>query len=207
MSLFWTPDDAATIVEMPLEIITTGTVDKGNGIYLLKAGTPLDEYFAVSNDEDAVYLVAEDFYFYSNTPTQAKIVPLITAGYVDLNKAEAASGLTYTDDCIAALEEAGITLVDGKLASGGGSGGGVYTVNVTQSGDDLVCDKTAAEILAASKAGLVIFHSGDDSSDSNGLLLASYHEEGEYIFSTYWGLDSTTFSAENGTDYPVEGSI
>lgn len=150
MSLLWNPNDSATIVEMPLEIITTGTQDMGNGVYWLKAGTPLDEYFAVSNDEDAVYLVAEDFYFISTKPDQAKIVPLITAGYVDLSKAEKASGLTYTDDCIAALGEAGVTLVDGQLVAGGGSsGGGVLVVNIDDNG---VLDKTWQEIYDAAPA-------------------------------------------------------
>lgn len=118
MSLIWNPKESATILEMPLDIITTGTQNMGDGIYWLKAGTPLDEYFAVSNDDDAKYIVAEDFKFISTKPDQAKIVPLITAGYVDLNKAEAASGLTYTDDCIAALGDAGIVMVDGTISGG-----------------------------------------------------------------------------------------
>ena len=118
MSLFWNLDDAAVVTPTPLPIITTGTVDCGDGVYLLKAGTPLDEDGAVSNDGDAVALVAEDFYFYSNTPTQPKLVPLITAGYVDLNAAEAAAGITYTDACKTALGSAGIVLVDGALDSG-----------------------------------------------------------------------------------------
>lgn len=201
MSLFWTPDDAATIVEMPLEIITTGTVDKGNGIYLLKAGTPLDEYFAVSNDEDAVYLVAEDFYFYSNTPTQPKIVPLITAGYVDLNKAEAASGLTYTDDCIAALEEAGITLVDGQLATGGGSsGGGALVVNATAQGTKLVCDKTAAEMYAAFPA-IILY----EVSNNEAHLITSMSKSGDdywfAYFNTYGQL--VLLEASSGDAYPI----
>lgn len=199
MSLFWTPEDAATIVEMPLEIITTGTVNKGNGIYLLKAGTPLDEYFAVSNDEDAVYLVAEDFYFYSNTPTQAKIVPLITAGYVDLNKAEAASGLTYTDDCIAALETAGITLVDGKLASSGGSGGGVLVVTIDA--DTGALDKTWQEIHDAGFA--VTF--GDGADLSYAVCLGIYSEDGEYgvSFWTFGLADPVTFITSSADGYPV----
>lgn len=153
MSLFWEPSDAATIVEMPLDIITTGTQDMGNGVYLLRAGTPLDEYFAVANDEDAVYLVAEDFIFYSNTANQAKVVPLITAGYVDLGKAEAAAGITYTDDCLAALEAAGITLVNGMLPSSGGGGGGALMVHMSELG---VLDKTWREIDDAALVGPVI---------------------------------------------------
>lgn len=116
MSIFWNPTEAVDLLEMPLPIITEGTQDMGNGVYWLRAGTPLDEYFAVANDEDAKYLVAEDFYFYSNKPDQAKVVPLITAGYIDIDKAEEAAGITYTDECIVALEQAGIILAAATIA-------------------------------------------------------------------------------------------
>ena len=115
MSILWNLEDATVIEPTPLPIITTGTVNCGNGVYLLKAGTPLDEDGAVSNDGDAVALVAEDFYFYSNTPTQPKIVPLIKAGYVDLAKAQAAAGITYDEALAPALKALGIILVDGEL--------------------------------------------------------------------------------------------
>lgn len=116
MSIFWNPTEAVDLLEMPLPIITEGTQDMGNGVYWLRAGTPLDEYFAVANDEDAKYLVAEDFYFYSNKPDQAKVVPLITAGYIDIDKAEEAAGITYSDDCLVALEKAGIILAAATIA-------------------------------------------------------------------------------------------
>lgn len=124
MNILWNPNEAVDILEMPLPIITEGTQDMGDGVYWLKAGTPLDEYFAVANDEDAKYVVAEDFYFISTKPDQAKVVPLITAGYVDINKAEQAAGITYSQDCIDALADEGIVLVDGTLPSSGGGGGG-----------------------------------------------------------------------------------
>ena len=115
MSIMWDVGNYTEIKEIGLPVITSGTVNRGNGVYLLKAGTPLDEDGAVSNDGDAVCLVAEDFYFYSATPTQPKQVKVIQRGYVDLGKAEAAAGITYDDACVAALATAGIILVDGKL--------------------------------------------------------------------------------------------
>lgn len=119
MSIFWDVGNYTKIKEMGLPVITSGTQNMGNGIYLLKAGTPLSNAGAVANTSSAKYLVAEDFYFYSNTPTQPKIVKLIEQGYVDLAKAEAASGLTFTSDAKSALATAGIILVDGALQTGG----------------------------------------------------------------------------------------
>ena len=150
MNILWNPNEAVDLIEMPLPLITEGTQDMGDGVYWLKAGTPLDEYFAVANDEDAKYVVAEDFYFISSKPDQAKVVPLITSGYVDINKAEKAAGITYSQDCIDALMDAGIVLVDGTLPSsgGGGGGGGVLVVNIIPSSTDssVSMDKTWQEI-------------------------------------------------------------
>lgn len=115
MSILWDVASYTKIKEVGLPIITSGTTDMGGGVYKLKAGTPLDEDGAVSNDGDAVCLVAEDFFFYSNNPTQPKLVKVIETGYVDLNKAEAAAGITFEDTAKAALATAGIILVDGKL--------------------------------------------------------------------------------------------
>ena len=115
MSILWNPTEATVVEKTSLPLITTGTQNMGNGMYWLKAGTPLDEDLAVSNDGDAKYIVAEDFYFISANPSQARMVPLITAGYVDLDKAQAAAGLTYAEAAVAALKTAGIILVDGLL--------------------------------------------------------------------------------------------
>ena len=115
MSILWDVGNYTKTKEIGLPIITTGTQNMGNGVYLLKAGTPLSNVGAVKNDGDAKYLVAEDFYFYSNNPTQPKLVKLIESGYVDLNKAEAAAGITFSDAAKAALATAGIILVNGKL--------------------------------------------------------------------------------------------
>lgn len=115
MSILWNPAEATVVEKVSLPVITTGTQNMGNGIYWLKAGTPLSNAYAVANNGNAKYIVAEDFFFASTNPNQERMVPLIKAGYVDLNKAEAASGLTYTDAAVAALKAAGIILVDGLL--------------------------------------------------------------------------------------------
>ena len=115
MSILWDVGSFTKIVEVPMSIITTGTQNMGNGVYWLKAGTPISEAGAVKNDGDAKYLVAEDFYFYSNTPAQPKLVKLIETGYVDLNKAEKAAGITFESTAVSALAEAGIFLVNGAL--------------------------------------------------------------------------------------------
>lgn len=115
MSILWNPAEATVVEKVPLPVITTGTQNMGNGIYWLKAGTPLDEDLAVANDEDAMYIVAEDFFFVSTNPNQDRHAPLVKAGYVDINKAEASAGITYDDAAVAALKTAGIILVDGLL--------------------------------------------------------------------------------------------
>lgn len=115
MSILWNIDKYAKVVGKPLGIITTGTESLGNGVYKLKAGTPISSDGEVANSSDAKYLVAEDFFFYSNTPSQAKIVKVIETGYVDLAAAEAAAGITYEDNAKAALAAEGIILVDGAL--------------------------------------------------------------------------------------------
>lgn len=115
MSILWNPAEVTVVEKVPLPVITTGTQNMGNGIYWLKAGTPLDEDLAVANDDDAKYIVAEDFFFVSTNPNQDRHVPLVKAGYVDINKAEASAGITFADAAVAALKEAGIILVDGLL--------------------------------------------------------------------------------------------
>ena len=67
MSILWNPTEATVVEKVSLPVITTGTQNMGDGIYWLKAGTPLDEDLAVSNDGDAVYIVAEDFFFIRKT--------------------------------------------------------------------------------------------------------------------------------------------
>ncbi|MBQ4490738.1 MAG: hypothetical protein II965_05760 [Pyramidobacter sp.] len=157
MSIFWNIDSYLSVIEKPLGILTSGTVNCGNGVYLLKAGTPISNVGAVANTGDAKYLVAEDFYFYSNTPTQPKLVKLIETGYVDINAAEAAAGITYADAAKTALATAGIVLVDGALETGGSDSSNVLVAHATvmempEPGGEPVAielDKPLAELAVA----------------------------------------------------------
>jgi len=229
MSIIWDPKEATTIVEVPFPVITTGTQNMGNGVYWLKAGTPLDDDLAVSNDDDAVYVVAEDFFFISTNPNQDRHVPIITGGYVDLNKAEAASGLTYTDDCIDALADVGIVVVDDLLEAGGGTnvvanptlagtedsltgiqiGDTKYAVGGSSGGGMLVVtdtegtlDKTAQEIMTAAENGLVVVKKTEGPATNVFPIL-------QFTFNTITGYDFTVFNgdwaeyvASSADDYP-----
>lgn len=158
MSILWNPTEVTVIEKVSLPVITTGTQNMGDGIYWLKAGTPLDEDLAVANDGDAMYIVAEDFFFISTNPNQDRHVPLVKAGYVDLNKAEAAAGITYADAAVAALKEAGIEVVDGLLETGGGgSGGDVLMVNVEYKNFAYTADASYEDVRAAVEAGAQVF--------------------------------------------------
>lgn len=162
--VLWDFDHYNTLMELPLPVIRTGTQNMGNGVYWLKAGTPLSKARAVANTSDAACIVAEDFYFYENKPNQAKLAKVIVQGYVDLAEAEARSGLTYTEDALSALETAGIVMVDGKLAApgGGSSGGGVLVVHgemdydVNPPGIKNV-DASVADIVAFVRGGGMAF--------------------------------------------------
>lgn len=182
MSILWNPGEATVVEKVSLPVITTGAQNMGDGIYWLKAGTPLDEDLAVANNGDAMYIVAEDFFFVSTNPSQERMVPLIKAGYVDLNKAEAASGLTYTDAAVAALKEAGIEVVDGLLETGGGSGGG-----------GLPSGGTTGQVLKKKSNTDYDAEWGDESGggDAASILQVSVYEDGGT-----WKVDSsgTTFS-------------
>ena len=114
-SILWVPDNYTEIIEISCPFITTGSEDKGNGVYLLRAGTPLSSGYAVANSSSARYVVAEDSYFYAAQPNQVRLVRLIKSGYVDLAAAQAAYGASYESAAKSALKTAGIILVDGKL--------------------------------------------------------------------------------------------
>jgi len=208
MNILWNPNEAVDFIEMPLPLITEGTQDMGDGVYWLRAGTPLDEYFAVANDGDAKYVVAEDFYFISTKPEQAKVVQLITAGYVDINKAEAASGITYSQDCIDALADEGIVLVDGTLPSsgggGGGGGGGVFLIGSTVQNEIVTLNKTLSEIFNAAKAGnfCVIYF---DSEEIVSYMYVDFVDLGGYVYAIHYnpnGSSYLTFHADTPNDYP-----
>ena len=164
MSILWDVGNYAKIKEIGLPVITSGTQNMGNGVYWLKAGTPLSNAGAVANTSSAKYLVAEDFYFYSNTPTQPKLVKVIEQGYVDIAKAEAAAGIAFSSDAKSALATAGIILVDGALQTGGGGGGNVLivhgTIDTSGGGEGqsfpMTIDKTLEEIAAAEYSVLVV---------------------------------------------------
>lgn len=132
MSIFWDFSNYDKIELLPCPIITTGTQDMGNGVYKLAAGTPLKKSTqAVSNDANADCVVAEDYFFISTKADQSKLVPVITKGYVDKARAEAAWGGAFTDAAVSALETAGIFLVDGALEAGGDPGYDVETETVS----------------------------------------------------------------------------
>ena len=132
--LFWEFDQAATITPTPIPILKVGTVNLGNDVYLLRAGTPIDENGVVANNGNAKFLVSEDFYFYDNRADQAKVVPLISAGYVNRTMAEAAWGYTYTPEAVAALAAVHIYLV--YTFEYGGGGGTDVVANPTLSGNE-----------------------------------------------------------------------
>ena len=215
MSILWNPAEATVVEKVSLPIITTGTQNMGDGIYWLKAGTPLDEDYAVANDEDAMYIVAEDFFFVSTNPNQDRHVPLVKAGYVDINKAEASAGITFADAAKSALETAGIVLVDGLLdTSGGGGGGGsdllFCEVDPIQVSASMSSTEIAEAIAAGKKVMLVVVDStrGDIPggffyiSGPDAMAMASYVDGSTselfslsvYVEGTYADVTTTTFT-------------
>lgn len=208
MNIFWTCEGYREVIGKPLGIITTGTQDMGNGVYLLRAGTPISEDGQVSNNSNAKYVVAEDFYFYSNTPNQAKVAPVIKKGYVDKALAEEVWGDTYSEDALSALETAGVIVVDGALSTGSAAGGGsVLVVNVTESAvagtPVYTADKTAGEMYEAMQNGMVVYHTINP---LNGLVNIAYpnlyrYTEGTYTFG-YPGAGGG-LTASSSTDYPT----
>ena len=213
MSILWNPAEATVVEKVSLPIITTGTQNMGDGIYWLKAGTPLDEDLAVANDEDAVYIVAEDFFFVSTNPNQDRHVPLVKAGYVDINKAEASAGITFADAAKSALETAGIVLVDGLLDAGGGGGGGssnVLVVGVTTTYVEAeettyyICDKTAEEMWDAAQSGVVQFVILENNNATYAAIMQSADFSNEnYHFNMYDGdANYVQFVAAYAAQYP-----
>ena len=234
MSILWNPAEATVVEKVSLPVITTGTQNMGNGIYWLKAGTPLDEDLAVANDGDAMYIVAEDFFFVSTNPNQDRHVPLVKAGYVDINKAEASAGITFADAAVAALKTAGIELVDGLLNAGGGGGGGTTVVanptlagtedpltglqvgdtkysvpNVmwlTESGPNLTLNKTWQEIHDALVGGALIYIKMTDDTYDTSIVLVQITDAVNDSGSEqiYVRSTYTTWSAATVNDYPSQ---
>lgn len=210
MSILWNVGDAAKVTEKYVKVIKTGTENCGNGVYKLKAGTPLNSSLVVANTANAKYIVAEDLYMYSNTPNQVRAAKVIESGYVDLAKAQAAWGGTYTDAAKGALATAGITLVDGQLPSGG-SVSGALIVHPAWGGPDgatLILDKTWQEMFDADEVVIL------DKYDKNGIKAKNYYlvayvgdgEGGTFIVATYLGgedgLTQVIFSTDSADGYP-----
>lgn len=88
---------------------------------------------------------------------------------------------------------------DSGGGGGGGGGAGGMLVNVTRQGDDLVCDKTAGEIMAVVEAGgSVVFKFEDDGDYMYKPLGTASITSGEYQFSA-----GVQFTADSANDYPA----
>lgn len=89
--------------------------------------------------------------------------------------------------------------------SGGGGGGGssgALVVNVTEPEADLhVCDKTAGEILAACKTGIVVFIETYEGEETVSVCTFASLSDGEYTFKP--GVANYGYSASSSTDYPT----
>lgn len=220
--LAWNPDVEITPVFMKKPASGTSPISGGA---LLRAGTPLNNSKAVANTSNAKYLVAEDYIFYNDPGQNTDPVKLISAGYVDLAKAQTAWGKTYTDDAIAALGEAGITLVDGATLPSGGGGSGLPEVTADDNGDVLTvvsgewakatpsggallvgltsnettlnCDKTAGEIWTAFTGGRTIVFVMPNIIAYT-ILLA----QPKYNFIVWNGESTLIFTAASADGYP-----
>ena len=116
--LAWAP--GVKIKEVHIPTIKTDTMPISGG-YLLRAGTPLNTSYVVKNASGARYIVAEDYIFYNDPIQNDQPVKLIEAGYVDLAKAQEASGLTYASAAKSSLKSNGIILLSGSEADVNGA--------------------------------------------------------------------------------------
>lgn len=96
--------------------------------------------------------------------------------------------------------------------SGGGSGGGgVLVVNVTETDDAYVCDKTAGEIYAACPGAMFVRNSNGGMKTVEFVGNYGRSEEGEYAgahaFVTYWFANGSVLYNEYETasaeEYPA----
>ena len=96
-----------------------------------------------------------------------------------------------------------IALIKAFGGSGGGSsGGGVLVVNVTEPEADLhVCDKTAGEILAACKTGIVVFVETSGGEEHVSVCTSASLSGGEHVFKP--GTANYIYVASSSTDYPT----
>lgn len=203
MSILWNVGDAAKVTEKYVKVIKTGTENCGNGVYKLKAGTPLNSSLVVANTANAKYIVAEDLYMYSNTPNQVRAAKVIESGYVDLAKAQAAWGGTYTDAAKGALATAGITLVGGQLPSGGG-GTEPLAVELVREGSTLELEMAAVDIYNAYPNVYMSINQGGAEARFPILYVAPVN--GAYHFGVSLSTGGTCaismLSASSGDEYP-----
>lgn len=95
-----------------------------------------------------------------------------------------------------------IALIKAFGGSGGSSGGGVLVVNVTEPEADLhVCDKTAGEILAACKTGIVVFVETSEDEETVRVCTSASLSGGEYTFKP--GTANYSYGASSSTGYPT----
>ena len=95
-----------------------------------------------------------------------------------------------------------IKALGGNGGGGGSSSGGVLVVNVTEPETDLhVCDKTAGEILAACKTGIVVFVETYEGEENVMVCTSAYWADGEYSFKP--GTANYSYVASSSTDYPT----
>lgn len=83
---------------------------------------------------------------------------------------------------------------------GGGGGAGGLLVNVTQQGNNQICDKTAGEMVAVIEAGGSVVFKIEDEGDYLYVPLgrAAIASDGYYFFAA--GIQYTAASAD---DYPI----
>lgn len=87
-------------------------------------------------------------------------------------------------------------------ASGGSSGGGVLVVNVTEPEADLhVCDKTAGDMLAACKTGIVVFVETYEGEENVMVCTSANFSGGEYSFKP--GVANYSYVASSSAGYPT----
>lgn len=152
MGIFWTPDDSTKIekVTMPWAAET----------YFIPEGTPMSST-GIANNGDAIGILAQDAnlryaYTYGSNP-QGKVdfeFSIMTAGFVNLNKAQESFGGEYSDECKSALTN--IVFVDDQNPSSfGGGGEEKFIVTFTVDDNNIATpDKTEDEIEEAFSNGL-----------------------------------------------------
>ena len=114
----------------------------------------------------------------------------------------AAGGQDITTPTTVTREEVFLDAIAKGGGGGGSSGGGVLVVNVTEPEADLyVCDKTAGEMLAACKTGIVVFVETGESEEKVAVCTSASLDDMGYLFKR--GTANYGYSASSSTDYPT----